>query len=127
MPKLLVMQGDKWGALHCTYAGMREIEQTTGSTYIRGDVFVYELECECGNKLTIPRSVFRGKRVIRDCGKCASNTGGKAVGMSFTLPRNVAERLEAYASKTKVNRSQALAELVRLGLKQTENTEESWT
>jgi hypothetical protein len=112
-----IYQGDKWAALTCTYAGMREMEQDMGGgTSITGPVYCYVLQCECGSEpLVIPRSQFRGKRAIKDCG-CGAALYGSSSMMSFTTPVGVRGMIAAIADHEKTNLSQAVTMLVRWGI-----------
>lgn len=111
-----LVEGEKWGALTCTYSGKLEVEidEGGGSTWY-GKVHSYVLKCSCGNEITIQREDFKGKQVVKDCG-CGAAAGGAAVVVCISMPSELKLGLTKAAGKQGTSVSHLAATLISQGL-----------
>lgn len=120
---LKVFEGDKWGALTCTYSGMRTFEEEDGPVTIERKVWCYVLQCECGKEVVVPRWEFKGKRAVRDCG-CGVAIQGGSMMVTVSVPRELQKRVLDMAVEDGVLVSHAWARLARWGLERREDERE---
>ena len=116
-----IQVGAAWGLLKCTHVGPFKIEENEGGGItIERMVHCYVFECECGEKVRMPKSAFPGKRIMRDCGKCGGASRAAACVIAISVPQDLKLEIAELAAKEKCNVSYLWARLARWGLERWE-------
>lgn len=112
----IAREGDKWGALTCTYVGPTEVKEDEGGgiTTTRR-VNVYQFQCECGGELVVPKTEFRGKRMIQDCG-CGRADATRKMMVSLSMPIGLRGQVREIADTNGSTFSQTASMLLRWGV-----------
>lgn len=111
----MVFEGDKWGALTCTYAGKVEIVRDVNGTEVAVKTACYVLKCECGNEVRIPKAEFRGKRNMTDCG-CGLGIKGGRMMQAISVPKELQRQISEAAIQERMLVSHMWTQLARWGL-----------
>lgn len=121
--KAQLRPGAAWSALTCTDVRIVRKTKTLGPGITETfDIVTYDLECQCGKRLSMSAADFPGRRHMKDCG-CGTSVNRMPTVIAVYLPLKLVERVDARASAEGLSRSRLIRNLLISGMVNTNQLE----
>lgn len=90
--------------------------ESGAATYTRARRF-YIFKCECGNTFEVWKDEWRGKRAMRDCGKCGlASRDGMFINQHIVMPIGMRAEIDLWRNEKGLNISAACVEILKMGM-----------
>lgn len=109
--------GKKWSHLEVVDSGIdyHTVIEEPGFTEKEKDTW-YDLQCTCGQTIRVWEKDWWGVKHVKDCGCGVAELDGMTVILSASVPMTLKQQVLKYAIDNHLNRSQAVRDLLRVGL-----------